>query len=81
VIGRNPVTTDKPMVKTAANPEGLPRSAFDDLQAQLAANRSKFYRDVPEGLSMVITAGGEVLGGGDCELVAAVDDGRGQGAL
>src|SRR6201996_2140671 len=37
------------MVKTDANPLGLPKSAFDDLQAQLAANRSKFYRDVPEG--------------------------------
>jgi len=37
------------MLKTNANPEGLPKSAFDDLQAQLAANRSKFYRDVPEG--------------------------------
>ncbi|MFL6451926.1 MAG: alpha/beta fold hydrolase [Bryobacteraceae bacterium] len=37
------------MVKTAANPEGLPKSVFDDLQAQLAANRSKFYREVPEG--------------------------------
>src|SRR5258705_4858473 len=35
------------MVKTAANPLGLPKSAFDDLQAQLAANRSQFYRDVP----------------------------------
>jgi non-heme chloroperoxidase len=37
------------MLKTDANPEGLPKSVFDDLQAQLAANRSKFYRDVPEG--------------------------------
>ena len=37
------------MVKTSANPEGLPKSVFDDLQAQLAANRSKFYRDLPEG--------------------------------
>ena len=37
------------MVKTAANPLGLPKSAFDDLQAQLAANRSQFYRDVPAG--------------------------------
>jgi len=37
------------MVKTAANPEGLPKSVFDDLQAQLSANRSKFYRDLPEG--------------------------------
>jgi non-heme chloroperoxidase len=37
------------MLKTDANPKGLPKSVFDDLQAQLAANRSKFYRDVPEG--------------------------------
>jgi non-heme chloroperoxidase len=37
------------MLKTGANPEGLPKSVFDDLQAQLAANRSKFFRDLPEG--------------------------------
>jgi non-heme chloroperoxidase len=37
------------MVKTSANPGGLPKAVFDDLQAQLAANRSKFYRDLPEG--------------------------------
>jgi non-heme chloroperoxidase len=37
------------MLKTDANPEGLPKSVFDELQAQLAANRSKFYRDLPEG--------------------------------
>jgi non-heme chloroperoxidase len=37
------------MVKTPANPGGLPKAVFDDLQAQLAANRSKFYRDLPEG--------------------------------
>src|SRR6202453_5124529 len=37
------------MVKTAANPNGLPKEVFDGLQAQLAANRSKFYRDLPEG--------------------------------
>ncbi len=43
------------MVKTAANPGGLPKAVFDDLQAQLAANRSKFYRDLPEGLSMATT--------------------------
>jgi non-heme chloroperoxidase len=32
------------MVKTAANPGGLPKEVFDGLQAQLAANRSEFYR-------------------------------------
>jgi non-heme chloroperoxidase len=37
------------MLKTDANPLGLPKSVFDDLQAQLAANRSQFYRAVPEG--------------------------------
>jgi non-heme chloroperoxidase len=37
------------MVKTAANPLGLPREVFDGLQAQLAANRSQFYRDVAAG--------------------------------
>jgi len=37
------------MVKTPANPTGLPKQVFDDLQAQLAANRSKFYYDVASG--------------------------------
>jgi non-heme chloroperoxidase len=37
------------MLKTAANPTGQPKSAFDDLQSQLAANRSVFYRDVASG--------------------------------
>src|SRR6202521_3460484 len=32
------------MVKTAANPGGLPKVVFDGFQATLAANRSKFYR-------------------------------------
>jgi non-heme chloroperoxidase len=37
------------MVKTPDNPLGLPKGVFDDLQAQLAANRSQFYRDVASG--------------------------------
>jgi len=37
------------MVKTAANPGGLPKDVFDGLQAQLAADRSQFYRDLPSG--------------------------------
>jgi non-heme chloroperoxidase len=37
------------MVQTDANPGGLPKSVFDDLQAQLAANRSKFYWDFASG--------------------------------
>ena len=31
------------MVKTAANPGGLPKEVFDGFQEQLAANRSQFY--------------------------------------
>jgi non-heme chloroperoxidase len=37
------------MVKTPANPGGLPKEVFDGLQAQLAANRAQFYRDLPAG--------------------------------
>ncbi len=37
------------MVKTDANPLGLPKAVFDDLQAQLAASRATFYRALPEG--------------------------------
>ena len=37
------------MVKTEANPGGLPKEVFDDLQAQLAANRSEFYRALASG--------------------------------
>ena len=37
------------MLKTPANPQGLPKKVFDDLQAQLAANRSQFYRDLAAG--------------------------------
>src|SRR5437867_5550038 len=37
------------MVQTEKNPGGLPKEVFDDLQAQLAANRAKFYYDLPAG--------------------------------
>jgi non-heme chloroperoxidase len=37
------------MVKTAANPGGLPIEVFDGLRQQLAANRSQFYIDLPTG--------------------------------
>src|SRR5262245_10230255 len=37
------------MVQTAANTGGLQTSVFDDMQAQLAANRSIFYRDLAAG--------------------------------
>jgi non-heme chloroperoxidase len=37
------------MARTDANPDGLPKEVFDDLQGQLAKNRSEFYRALPEG--------------------------------
>ena len=70
------------MVKTPANPAGLPKEVFDDLQAQLAANRSQF---------LLRPAGGPVLWfqpsrrenhrGDNPELVAPGYDGRREGAL
>jgi non-heme chloroperoxidase len=37
------------MVKTAHNPGGLDKEVFDGIQAQVAANRTQFYLDLPTG--------------------------------
>src|SRR5579863_374858 len=37
------------MVKTAANPGGLPKAVFDGLRAAVLTDRAQFYRDLPEG--------------------------------
>jgi non-heme chloroperoxidase len=37
------------MVKSDRNPGGTPVDVFDDLRAQLAANRAQFYLDIPTG--------------------------------
>jgi non-heme chloroperoxidase len=37
------------MLKTEANPEGLPKEVFDGFRAALVANRSQFYLDIPTG--------------------------------
>ncbi len=37
------------MLKTAANPGGLPIEVFDGFRAALAANRAQFFLDVPAG--------------------------------
>jgi non-heme chloroperoxidase len=37
------------MVKTPANPGGLPKEVFDGFQAQVGANRAQFYLDLPVG--------------------------------
>src|SRR5262245_17358583 len=37
------------MLKTPANPGGLPIEVFDGMRAQLAASRAQFYRDLASG--------------------------------
>jgi non-heme chloroperoxidase len=37
------------MVKTPANPGGLPKEVFDDFQKQVATNRAQFYIDIASG--------------------------------
>ncbi len=37
------------MVKTDANPDGVPIETFNDFRNQLAADRAQFYQDVPSG--------------------------------
>jgi non-heme chloroperoxidase len=37
------------MLKTAANPDGLPIELLDGFRAQLAANRAQFYLDIASG--------------------------------
>ena len=37
------------MLKTEANPEGLPREVFDGFRQALAGNRAQFFLDVPAG--------------------------------
>ncbi|MGC5779801.1 alpha/beta fold hydrolase [Methylobacterium sp. NFXW15] len=37
------------MLKTEANPEGLPIEVFDGFRAALASNRAQFFLDVPTG--------------------------------
>jgi non-heme chloroperoxidase len=36
------------MLKTEANPEGLPREVFDGIRAGVAGDRSQFYQDLSE---------------------------------
>ena len=37
------------MLKTPANPDGLPMALFDGFRTSLVANRAQFFRDIPEG--------------------------------
>ena len=70
------------MVKTAANPGGLPIEVFDGLRKQLADNRSQFYVDLPTGPFYGFNRRrGEAVTANHPELVAPGHDGRRKGAL
>ena len=70
------------MLKTESNPLGLPKSVFDDLQAQLQASRSQFYWDLPAGPFYGFNRPGvKTLTPVVAKLVATRHDGRSQGAL
>ncbi|AUX75691.1 MULTISPECIES: alpha/beta fold hydrolase [Sinorhizobium] len=49
------------MLKTEANPEGLPIEVFDGFRAALAANRAQFFRDVPAGPFYGFNRGGATV--------------------
>ncbi|WEX78898.1 alpha/beta hydrolase [Sinorhizobium numidicum] len=49
------------MLKTEANPEGLPIEVFDGFRAALAANRAQFFRDVAAGPFYGFNRGGAAV--------------------
>ncbi|HSS23667.1 MAG TPA: alpha/beta hydrolase [Mycobacterium sp.] len=69
-------------VQTETNPGGLPKDVFDGFQAQLAANRSEFYRWMAEGALLQFQPTGRgTLRGDHRQLVAQGHDGRREGPL
>ena len=70
------------MVKTAANPGGLPKDVFDGLQAQVFGQSLGILpRSGIRAVLRLQPAGRESLGSDHPELVAARHDGRGEGTL
>ena len=70
------------MVKTSANPGGLPMEVFDGLRKALADNRAQFYLDFASGPFYGFNRPGvKATSRRLSELVAPRHDGRRQGAL
>jgi len=64
------------VVKTPANPGGLPLEVFDGLRQQLAAGRAQFYLDFASGpFTAFNRVGAKVSQGVIQNLVATGDDG------
>ncbi len=69
------------MLKTENNPEGAPISVFDDLRAQLAANRPQFYRGHYPAVLRLQPSRRQDLGRHPRALVVAGNAGRHEGPL
>ena len=69
------------MLKTEANPGGLPLEVFDSFREGTAAHRAQFFLDVASGPFYGFNRPGASLPGRHRQLVAAGDDGRRQGPL
>ena len=64
------------MLKTAANPGGLPIEVFDQLRAGVVADRSQFWKDLEHAVLRLQPAGREDLGRRARVVLAAGHDGR-----
>ena len=66
------------MLKTAANPGGLPIEVFDGIRAGVAADRSQFFKDLTTAVLRRQPAGRQGLAGHARRVLAAGHDGRPQ---
>ena len=64
------------MLKTAANPGGLPIEAFDQIRAGVLADRSQFWKDLSAAVLRLQPAGRKDLGRRARVILAPGDDGR-----
>ena len=68
------------MVKTPANPGGLPIEVFDGIHANARRHRSQFFRDLSIPFYGANRPGAKVSQGRATRMVAPGDEGRRQGA-
>jgi pimeloyl-ACP methyl ester carboxylesterase len=64
------------MLKTAANPGGLPMEVFDQLRTSVLADRSQFWKDLSMPFYGYNRPGAKVFGRGSRVVLAARDDVR-----
>ena len=69
------------MLKTAANPGGMPIEAFDQIRPRVHADRSQFWKDLSMPFYGYNRPGATSLGGGAGVILAAGHDGRLPGLL